>query len=826
LSKSKGKAVAYTLNRVQNTLKNNRFAHHGAIIALYVVLACILTFPLVMQINTHSIGGDTSDTYEMVRNTWWIGYALQNGQDIFWQTHLAYPDGFFAITFQANLLQYFPPALLGLLLPAVMALNISVLLTLALNGWALYVLLRDLLGDLPTGDDTLKTWVALLGGAFFLTAPTFQGHLFDGHTGLVVMYPVPLFLWALRRFLRAESWRWGLFLGAVFWFWLSPSGHMLQVLYVLLPVTAIYWLDALITRQWVRWQRISAVGIAGGVVLLMYLYPLIISTYEQSETYLETTYVRYSMDLLAIVSPSFQHPLWGELLAYPAQVLGVNLGEGTSYVGIIVGLLMLLGVWRIRASRFWGMIWLLAFVLALGPVLKILDQPVQAQYGDFTTYITLPLAWVQNLPAFNLARTPARFNFTLALVGVIMASYGAHWLLLRWAGMNKRPVAPIVAVLLVVSMADTQIFFPMPTREAVRPDAVVALQDDADIRAVFNIPHAHLLGAKDALYYQTLHEKPLIAGQLTRQTPVSPAKLNLLESTLNPTLLLAEGADVVVLHKARAQQIGQLETLMQRAQTQLGAPFYEDAQIALFRVTGGDALPDIVMTMPDETTTSDSYALDVYADNADWLHIQATLSAEGRNVALTLNGRVMHRWDIATTQTVDISIPIATAGYHRLAWVLEPACPVRFDADVLTCKGLRLVDVNVAWLRQPIANPITYEGAELRASTTPIFEGDVLTVDLWWEMTRTILETDVRFVHILNDVGELVAQNDRNIGTFEAGDEWAESVSIDISALPNGEYSVHLGWYDFNSLVRWQIADASLEGAEERAPILGTFTRP
>lgn len=193
----------------------------------YLLLALLITWPAVLSPVSTVMGSTVGDNFEMMRNTWWFRFALLNGQPFYYQTYLGYPQGFSSIALAANQLQYFPAWALALFLPLPLTYNLMVWLTMALNGLAMAVLMRDLLReDAP----------ALFAGAVFLAAPTLQAHLVEGHAGLLVMWPAPLFVWALLRALRTETrlLLWGT--AAVVLFNLSPSGHMLQVIYVLMPL--------------------------------------------------------------------------------------------------------------------------------------------------------------------------------------------------------------------------------------------------------------------------------------------------------------------------------------------------------------------------------------------------------------------------------------------------------------------------------------------------------------------------------------------------------------------------------------------------------------
>src|SRR5690606_7178922 len=112
--------------------------------------------------------------------------------------------------------------------------NLSVLLWLALNGWVMFVLANDLTGG--------RSGAAWLAGLIFMLFPTFQGQLAIGHSGLLVLWPVPLYIYAMRRLQMPQSatrarWRW-LALAALL-FVVSLWGNLLLLIYLVGPVTAL-----------------------------------------------------------------------------------------------------------------------------------------------------------------------------------------------------------------------------------------------------------------------------------------------------------------------------------------------------------------------------------------------------------------------------------------------------------------------------------------------------------------------------------------------------------------------------------------------------------
>ena len=58
---------------------------------------------------------------------------------------------------------------------------------------------------------------------------------------------------------------------------------------------------------------------------------------------------------------------------------------------------------------------------------------------------------------------------------------------------------------------------------------------------------------------------------------------------------------------------------------------------------------------------------------------------------------------------------------------------------------------------------------------------------LWWEFDQALNANDIRFVHVTDAAGALVAQQDNTLGAIDGGETRAEAVEIALPAdLPPG----------------------------------------
>ncbi len=790
-------------------------SQHTLALGAYLLVALYLISSVLGSFSTRFVGGGTSDVYEMARHVWWFKTALESGDDIFYQSLLAYPDGFPSVVLWANPLQFFPMWLFAFFTPLAFAYNLGILITLTLNGWAMYYFARQRISRRRL----VPAWIA---GLIYMVFPLMQGHLFDGHAGLIVQWPVPILLLCLFKYVDSGHKRW--FALALIFFLLSAMGHSLQFLYFHVPLFALFTLARLYRRDYVGATRALSVALVGTILLIGFLSPVIEKTL-QSPHYSEAGgYVRYSIDLLGLLTPSFENPFWRDIAPHSSHVLGTNLGEGASYLGLIGGLLALIGLLFRRQTHWWLLVALAAWLLALGPVLKILDEAVSVSVAGYSTVIPLPYAFLMNLPFVELARTPGRFMFLFAVALSMMAGWG---MLILWASpLFQRRSAKVrhgmALALALLIFHDYQLFAVFPSVPALIPQGIDDLAKRSDIRAVYNAPHDHLLSVKEAMYLQTAHRKPLVAGQETRVTPVDPARLELLAS-FHPLVLAEARADAVIINKARALESGQFNTLYPLALERLGEPIYEDERFAVFlsrSLRRGSSQDPIYSVVSD----AGSHNVYTYKARPGWLTFRANLSAVNRRVNLTLNDIPLQAVNVVGATEMSIPLPIARRGYNTLRIALDPPCPDRVDSPVLLCHDVTIADVRIEQLTDgAIYDPIRVAGGiELSGYHMPGNIQEELVIHLWWSFDAPRSLNDQRFIHVLNEQRVLMRQDDIPFGAAQAGSDYLETVRLDVSGFEPGEYRVLTGWYALPDMVRYDVL-TNVAGAQDSTIELGRF---
>lgn len=780
-------------------------------ILVFLLVALYLTAPALESFSSRYLGQESGDAYKMARHIWWYKTALQKGEDFVGQSLLGHPEGYTLFRLWANPLQFFPMWLFALFLPLAAAYNLGLVLTLVFNGLSMMLLARRWL---PPQHE----FPAILAGLVFMVYPSMQIHLAAGHAGLLVLWPAPLFV--LLVFDYADRGGSRPFFGAVFCFCLAALGHSLQVLYLLTPLTALFLLARLYKRDYVGAARLIAVALAGCVTLLVFLSPVLAEAFERSTTGVNAGQVSNSLDVSSLLAPADGNPFWRRLAARTAESAAVEAGGGAGYIGVLGGLLALVGIlWR-REARWWLLVALVAWVLALGPVLKIGDQAVSAFIAGYEAVVPLPYAFLMNLPLFELARTPERFMLLFALMFAVLVGFGAaaFWTS-RFVQSRRLYVRAALAIgLSLLLIEDYRLSSAFPTLPAEIPQAIYALSDRRDIRAIYNAPYDNSLAAKEALLLQTAHGKPLIASQ-DESGSADTARLELLAS-FRPSLLSNAHVDVVIFNKAQAARSAQMG-LLQRARQWLGEPFFEDGRYALFETP---FTPEQTAKLHSTRWDGQTHVTYIYKQQPGWMEYSANLEAANRRVNLSLNGTPLETLQVNGRIPVSIPLPMARSGYHSFRIALDPPCPERIDTELLYCQTVDVDSVDTRILTNgAIYDPIRIaDGIMLAGYYLPKQFEDEVAIRLWWRFETDRSSNDVRFVHILNEDGLPVRDrpDDHSFGEIAGGSELTETLRLDTSQLADGEYSVLTGWYELPFAIRYDVL-TNVEGAENDTVVLG-----
>jgi len=750
----------------------------------YVVAALFITWPAVTQLTTHAIGGGFSDQFENVRMIWYVRYALAHGLSPFYHSLLGWPTGFFNAPQWSEPLTYLPAVPLAYLTSDLIAYNLYMLAQIVLAGWAAFYLIWRLA-------ERRAFYPALLGGLIYMSYPAVQGHLAGGHSGVLTLWPLPLYALALWQVVRANGGRRWIIFGALMAA-CEALGNGVQMVFTLFPLTLFFlgWhlvaARDLLSRRTLL--RLIAMAALTALLLAPFFAPLAAELLKPVRTadFDQGGWVQYSTDLLGFVAPAPFTPWWGKLAPrYTLTVLGTNQVEGSAYLGVVVVALCLVGWWLARRKRAWPLgparLWLVVLlgcmVFSLGPVLKVNEYPVEYRLGvDVRSNILLPYAPFQKLPLISSTRTPGRYNLTTGLALAILAAGAAMLVLGRVRRASGRVL--LMGALSLLILLDYQNSLPFWTVLDHTPTFLADLRGDTAVRAVFDIPWGSGRTAQEALHYQIQHEKPLIAGHVVRRTPIDPNKLDFVEGLLTGAgrdtplsaaqvfgLLRAVGVDAVIDHYPNGVPNLAIRDL-------LGAPRAADDRAAWYSIpaTSEDAPPLVVLRQPNNDlltyTAQDSYAV-------------VERSAQPPALVRLPRGYTrFYAWDGAITA-------VRRANTEGAA--------IEFERGLTLC----------AW--EVVAN------------------GRAVNILQNWEAGKSLTGDIHLFVHLIDAAGNLAAQQDFGIdrAVWKAGARVSQAITL--PDVPPGTYSIFTGLYDYPGMDRIAVR-TTVRGASNGLAYLGEIT--
>ena len=212
----------------------------------------------------------------------------------------------------------------------------------------------------------------------------------------------------------------------------------------------------------------------------------------------------------------------------------------------------------------------------------------------------MPYRLIGWTPFVRLLKQPDRFNLVLSLPLAVLVGYGVHALQSRTPAGSRRRRAWVVPAVCGLLIGWEYLCVPIWTTPQGIPPFAYQLRDEAGEFAVLDLPIGRTPD-KRYLYYQTVHQKPIVGGHISRPLPgtydfieAHPLLRQLFERspvdvTAGPVKQQVEslagvGIRYVVLHKGRAT--ADLEENWRN----LFSPWqiYEDEWVCVYGIGAGD----------------------------------------------------------------------------------------------------------------------------------------------------------------------------------------------------------------------------------------------
>lgn len=575
---------------------------HFAIALAFTLVGIAVTWPLAEHMNAiRLVGGDGPNKYWRF---WQTAEALRAGQNPAYIDMLGYPVArvwpIYGVSLAIPVL--FSP-FTRLASPA-FAYNLSLILSFGLTGYTAFLLVRDVVGG---------TRGALLGGLIVMLFPARAVHAYVGHVEFASLYIPLLALVVLRRGVQHGAWPVALVGGMLTG--LAALVHTTVTAYFLLPLlAALMGLTLWQARQDGRLRRALLVGLgAAGAALIVSMpayVPLLRYIAANPGIVAEPGDSRFFADALNFLTPYPLNPLLGELAARfgDPTVLFENY-EKTAAVGLSVAALAAAGL-ALRPRReawFWLAVTLAAVVLALGPTLTVGGEQVLFRGKP----VRLPYRTLDKAPLLSFGRTPGRFT---GVVSVGLAMLAAHGLASvgRLTGRGWRLSALSAAAALLVAAEYVVPYNALHSGELVRvPDAVHALAEQPETGGVLSVPVGRV--RSEAMFYQTVHHRPLVAGRVDRDINPMAGLLELARQATTPhdaglpdadaasvnAMLAHYGVETVLLHRSSLKD-AELAANEARLEALFGEPTAQDERVAVYAVDASAQGDGLILALTDK----------------------------------------------------------------------------------------------------------------------------------------------------------------------------------------------------------------------------------
>jgi len=493
----------------------------GAVAALvYVALTALFTWPLPYFFFTHHVGESGGDARIYLWNLWWVRKALVDLHANPLRTdYIFYPVGIGLALHTLALLHGVLFVPLSALLGGVAAANSIVCATFVASALAAYALCRRL-GASPEG--------AFLAGLAFGFCPYRLARL-AGHYDLLSTEWLPLYALAFLALMDAGSTRAGLALltGAA----AAACGYTnLSYLIFLAFFSLLYvaWVGA--TRR-PRLRPVAVRLALVGLIAAALLLPLAIEAARDLTSWRYLPYPgtgRYVADLAAYVRPGPAQTVLGPRIgrAFDRDLTDTTVFPGYVLLGAGIAVLASRRFFRSRGSEsrarssswggspappdppcsglgFWVLLGASAFVLSLGPSLRVAGRDLGGP---------LPFAMLPHVPVLQHLRAPSRFSILVVLALAVLLAAG--WT--SWLARVRRPSARLLLTAAVAAlMVAEYLAVPVPLFQAGAPDIFARVAREPGDFTVVEVPGIDQAPGR-IMYDQTIHGKRIFIGTAAR----------------------------------------------------------------------------------------------------------------------------------------------------------------------------------------------------------------------------------------------------------------------------------------------------------------------
>ena len=587
-----------------------------AVLAGYLLLGLVLTWPLAAHFTTHVLG-DGIDDPSLAWNLWWVKHALvDQPQNPFISAWQFWPIGINLAFYTLTVLNGMLGIPLASALGVIPAYNLLLLSSFVLGGFGVYLLCLEFLGRgnkttrkqvnreaderRSLGRQTLsarqlRSLVAFLGGALYAFASAKLFYAALGQGNIASSQWIPFAALYIVRTARPGGKARDAALAALFTA-LQAYAEMTYASFLLVFAgLAFLWGGwALLRRQrglatqpahptqHAFTQHVARFTLLV-VLLALAIVPILANMLPDLRA--EGDFLTsgggfadiFSADLAGYAVPTQLHPLLGGVIRAwshdstpqpDGSQFAVNKGQQI-YLGYVALALAILGAWRGRRrgeTWFWVTSALVFFVLTLGPNLRV---------AGHDTGFPLPFRVLETLPFFKGNRYPSRYSVMLLMSAAPLVAAGTCCILrgaysvlasrMRPAGQTGHVSRIMLLIILLTLLLFEHLSAPLPLSDLRVPAIYARVAAEPGDFALLELPPGWRNGARVAgkqdvvimseLWNQTAHGKRVLGGNTSRN-PEFKFQYFSEDPTLARLIALTNAADLAAQHGALREALG------------------------------------------------------------------------------------------------------------------------------------------------------------------------------------------------------------------------------------------------------------------------------
>lgn len=474
----------------------NRLIPDIYIVCIYFFLTIIFTYKIIIEVPANG------DAFQILWFMWWFKKSILSFTNPYFTTYLFYPSGVslaFSDTTPFNSILSIP---LQLIFGSIWTYRILILVSFIIAGYGTYLLVKYLTDNMVA---------SFISGLIFMFSPYHFAHIWGGHLNIATIGWIPFYVLFLFKTVR-ESKNNNIIYSSFFLLLVALSDYYYLVFMVIFTIIFIIYSIVIVKNNFdIKYmiKRISMMIILFGLMLIPFVYPLLKELSRSNYMYYGG-FTEYSADLLGFFIPASFHPIFGPYLLETYSRFSGNTNEYTVFIGYTVLFLAFWSIkyWKKKEVKFWTITGIIFFILSLGPVLHF--------NGKLYESIKLPYLIIEIIPIISIARVPSRWDILVMLSLAVLAGYGLKNILDRIKDKKKVLVVAIIFSGLIMFEYLADFGYVSDTKI---PEFYYNLKNDSGNFVILEIPSDMYSDYPYYMYYQTLHEKKLVGGYVSRTPP-------------------------------------------------------------------------------------------------------------------------------------------------------------------------------------------------------------------------------------------------------------------------------------------------------------------